>query len=59
MGWYGVYEQRMVKREGESGELIRSDVQFSTEIYEDERNVERYSEMNKDVQIFSEMLRYS
>ena len=49
----------MVKREGESGELIRSDVQFSTEIYEDERNVQRYSEMNKDVQIFSEMLRYS
>ena len=27
-----VYEQRMAKRDGESGELIRSDVQFSTEI---------------------------
>ena len=33
-GWHGpgVYEQRKAKRDGESGELIRSDVQFSTEI---------------------------
>ena len=53
----------MVKREGESGELIRSDVQFSTEIYEDERNVQRYrdeqrcSDIFGDVKIFLEIFR--